>query len=79
MTVGIIAAIRFFQTRTIYVSLPLIALLVFLGVFIFVGALYGAGAIRGSTYAGVMVALTVLFVLVLIGSAGAYFFARTYR
>jgi hypothetical protein len=79
MTAGTIAAIRFFQTRTIYVSLPLIALLVFLGVFIFVGTLYGAGIIRGATYAGIMVALSVVFALVLIGTAGLYFFARTYR
>ena len=79
MTVGTIAAIRFFQTRTIYVSLPLIALFVFLGVFVFVGALYGAGIVRGATYAGIMLALTIVFALVLIGTAGAYFFVRTVR
>ncbi len=76
---GMLAAIRFFQTQTIYVSLPLIALFVFAGVFVLAGTLYGAGMIRGATYAGIMVGLIVLFALVLIVTAGAMFFVRTYR
>lgn len=79
MTVGIAAAIRIFQTRTLYVPLPLIILFACLGLFIFVGTLYGAGIIRGATYVGLMIALTILLTIVLLGMAGAYFWIRITR
>ncbi|HEY7117178.1 MAG TPA: hypothetical protein VH475_11350 [Tepidisphaeraceae bacterium] len=79
MSSEILAAFRFFHTRTIYVSLPLTALLVFVALFALAGAAYGAGVIRGATYAGIVIALAVIFVLILLGTAGSFFFVRAYR
>jgi hypothetical protein len=79
VTQPMLAAFHIIRSRTIYFPLPLIALLLFGLIFMSVGVLYATGAIRGTTYAGIMVALSVIFVLILLVTAGLYFFYRQYR
>lgn len=72
----VLAAIRFYRTFSLYVSIPLIALVIFTFVFVLVGALYSGGFVRGETYAGIMSALAIIFFAILALSTGLFLFAR---
>ncbi len=72
----VLAAIRFYRTFSVYVSIPLIALGIFTFIFVLIGALYSGGFVRGETYAGIMIALAIIFFAILAVSAGLFFFAR---
>ena len=79
MTHSLAAAFHVYQTRAVYVALPILALLAFIVAAVVVGAVYAGGGMTRATYVGAMVALAILFVLVLLATAGLALYLRVTR